>query len=495
MTYSPASQRINLIARLLSTHCNGALNGATRQETRVVTARLFGMHKLFFSSYPPHQVVGLPSLSPTMETGSIANWNLAEGQSFAAGDIFCSVETDKATVDFEAQDEGVLAKILVPAGSGDVKVGDPVMIIVDDESSVAAFDNYRVEAPTALEYSSPPPPAAAPPPPEPSTPPPTTIVAAPTPSPARPSGGRVVASPLAHMLAKEKGFDISQILGTGPGGRIIAADVKEYVPSAMTALPSAGTAETPAPTQAAMGAPPIPGSGYTDYPLSEEARQVAERLVQSKRNVPHYYLTVDVSCDELLAVRDKLNKSLGKDVKPLGVYELLIKAAAISMKTVPAVNGSWLDSVVRVYDSVDMNVVVGSGDSLFTPIISDCASKGLKNISEDLNNAVSALEPEGEDSPTFLGGVGTFTIMNLGMYGIKSCAPIIREPQSCALAIGSLENRIVPNDDPDSENIYNESVVFTATLSCDHRVVDGAVGAQWLAAFKSHVENPTTLLL
>lgn len=427
-----------------------------------------------------------------METGSIANWNLAEGQSFAAGDIFCSVETDKATVDFEAQDEGVLAKILVAAGSGEVKVGDPVMIIVDDESSVAAFANYKVEAPAASESSSPPPPASTPPPTEPSTPHP---VSAPSPSPARPSGGRVVASPLAHMLAKEKGFDISQINGTGPGGRIIAADVKEYIPSAATAIPSASTAETPAPALAAMAAPPILGSGYTDYPLSEEARQVAERLVQSKRNVPHYYLTVDVSCDELLAVRDKLNKSLGKDDKPLGVYELLIKAAAISMKTVPAVNGSWLDSVVRVYDSVDMNVVMGSGDSLFTPIISDCASKGLKKISEDLNNAVSALEPDGEDSPTVLGGVGTFTIMNLGMYGIKSCAPIIREPQSCALAIGSLENRIVPNDDPDSEDIYKESVVFTATLSCDHRVVDGAVGAQWLAAFKSHVENPTTLLL
>jgi pyruvate dehydrogenase E2 component (dihydrolipoamide acetyltransferase) len=217
--------------------------------------------------------------------------------------------------------------------------------------------------------------------------------------------------------------------------------------------------------------------------------------MQAKRNVPHYYLTVDVSMDDLLKTRASLNQALGED-EALGVYELILKATAKSMKVVPSANASGMESAVRVYDSVDINVVIGSGDALYTPVLRDCASKGLKSISKELGAAVAALEPAEEgEAPAILGGLGTFTVMNLGMYGIKSCAPIIREPQACALAIGAIENRIVPNDDPASEEIYKESVVMTATLSCDHRVVNGAVGAQWLAACKSHVENPTTLLL
>jgi len=219
---------------------------------------------------------------------------------------------------------------------------------------------------------------------------------------------------------------------------------------------------------------------------------------------PHYYLTVDISVDELLKLRSKLNTAIGANEmksdddtsSSLGVYELLLKASAMSMKAVPSANASWMDSVVRVFDSVDINVVVGSGDLLYTPVIRDCAGKGVRKISQELHGALAALgEKEDSQLQALAGGIGTFTVINLGMYGIKSCAPIIREPQSCALAIGALENRIVPNDDPESENIYKESVVLTATLSCDHRVVDGAVGAQWLAAFKSHVENPSTLLL
>ena len=297
------------------------------------------------------------------------------------------------------------------------------------------------------------------------------------------------------MIAKDMGYDISTIPGTGPDGRVVAADVKEFVPSAATA--SSGTpsseATTAAPAQAAMAtASPIPGAGYTDYPISESAKEVAARLAQSKRNVPHYYLTVDISMDALLSLRKELSAAVGEETK-LGVYELVIKAAAKSMKAVPSANASWMESVVRVFDSVDMNVVVGTGDNLYTPVIRDCGSKGLKSISDELSSAVSAVE-SGELTPEFA-SMGTFTIMNLGMYGIKSCAPIIREPQACALALGTLENRIVPNDDPDSEEIYKESVMMTATLSCDHRVVDGAVGAQWLSAFKSHLESPSTLLL
>lgn len=434
----------------------------------------------------------------TMESGSISSWTLKAGDSFAAGDVFCSVETDKATVDFEAQDDGVVAKILAEAGPAELKVGTPIMVTVEDEGDVAAFADFQIDA-TAPAPA--PPPASSPPAVE--TPMEAAPAAAPTAVPpptssSTTSGNRVVASPLAHMLAKELGYNIASIPGTGPGGRIIAADVKEFVPGVAAAAAAAAdtAADVAAPAQAVMAgaaaASPIPGAGYTDYPLTEQAKEVAARLAQAKRNVPHYYLTVDISCDELLKTRASINAALGKDETVLGVFEFLLKAAAMSMKVVPSANASWMGDVVRVYDSIDINVAVGSGDELYTPVLQDCSSKGLRAIGKELNDAVSALEDEGA---TIVGGLGTFTVLNLGMYGIKSCAPIIREPQSCALAIGALENRIVPNDDPESEEIYKESVVFTATLSCDHRVVDGAVGAQWLAAFKSHVENPSTLLL
>jgi len=432
----------------------------------------------------------------TMESGTIASWNKGEGDSFGPGDILCSVETDKATVDFEAQDEGIIAKILTSAGPTEIQLGHPIMITVDEASDVAAFKDYVVSAATAAAPAA----AAAAPPapvtPSPPTPPPAVTAVAPAPVP---SGGRVIASPLAHLLAKEQGYDISQIKGTGPDGRIIASDVREFVPSTVPVTEtSSSQAAVTAPAQSVMAATqPIPGAGYTDYPISASAKEVATRLAQSKKNVPHYYLTVDITMDELLKVRKSL--AAGKDSE-IGVYELIIKAAAASMKAVPAANAAWMDSVVRVYDSVDINVVVGTGDKLYTPVIRNCGAKGVKGISDELNSAVEAAE-SGEFGAEFT-TMGTFTIMNLGMYGIKSCAPIIREPQSVALAIGALENRIVPNDgsgsdsdSSDSDDIYKQSVMITATLSCDHRVVDGAVGAQWLSAFKSHLENPLTLLL
>jgi pyruvate dehydrogenase E2 component (dihydrolipoamide acetyltransferase) len=421
----------------------------------------------------------------TMETGTIASWNMGEGDAFGPGDVICSVETDKATVDFEAQDDGVIAKILVEAGADELEVGVPIMITVEEEADAAAFKDYVVEdsapAAAAPAAEAPAPPAAA------AAAAPVAPAAVATPA-ASSATGSVVASPLAHMISKEMGYDISTIPGTGPDGRIIAADVREFVPSA-----AATELATPAPAQEAIAtAAPIAGAGFTDYPISESAKEVANRLAQSKRNVPHYYLTVDICMDAALKLRNELSDAVDED-ENLGVYELIIKAAAKSMKAVPAVNASWMDSAVRVYDSVDMNVVVGTGDKLYTPVIRDCGAKGLKAISDELNTSMSAVE-NGDFTSEFA-SVGTFTIMNLGMYGVKSCAPIIREPQACALALGAMENRIVPNDDPDSDEIYKESVVMTATISLDHRVVDGAAGAPWLSAFKSHLESPTTLLL
>lgn len=430
-----------------------------------------------------------------MEAGTISRWALKVGDSFGAGDVICSIETDKASMDFEAQDEGIVAKILVDAGATEIPCGTPIMVSVDDSASVSAFVNWAPGVvPTTTTLA---PPAIA-------VTPTSVVISAPSPpaasTPVVSPGGRVIASPKAHKLAIALGKDISAIVGTGPSGRILAADVQEFIPAELTvhvSVPDVGTAATtlaPAPAQAIMiSTTPIAGSGFIDYPISASAQETASRLAQSKRNVPHYYLTVDLTMDALLALRVSLNKSIGKDGPQLGVYELLLKAAAAAMKAVPSANASWMDSVVRVYDSVDINVVVGNGDALYTPVIRDVGRRGVKALSTDLTMAVNSLDGNNQLGEEFH-AMGTFTVMNLGMYGVKSCAPIIREPQACALALGTLENRIVPNtENPDL--LYKQAVMMTATLSCDHRVVDGAVGAQWLSAFKSHVENPTTLLL
>lgn len=446
----------------------------------------------WMSSYPDHEVIGMPSLSPTMESGSIAKWNVKEGDEFAAGDSLCEVETDKATVDFEAQDEGIVARIIAESGPAEIQCGEPIMIVVEDAADLDAFKDYKVEPSSSSGSSVKEESTPAPPTPTASTPSvAVNSVSPPKTSASTSTGGKVVASPLAHMLAKELGFDISSIPGTGPDGRIIAADVKEFTPAT---APIETTAATTTPTETPLA--PIPGAGYTDYPLTASAKEVAARLAASKSNVPHYYLTVDLELDELIALRKRLNAAVSTDEGNAGISlnDLLIKAAGCAMKAVPTVNASWMESVVRVYENVDINVAVGTGDSLYTPLLSNVGAKGVKSISDAMSSFVGSVESEEGLTPEAC-GMGTFTIINLGMYGIKSCAPIITEPQAAALALGAAENRILPNDDGDSEEIYKEAVMLTATLSCDHRVVDGAVGAQWLSAFKNHVENPETLLL
>jgi pyruvate dehydrogenase E2 component (dihydrolipoamide acetyltransferase) len=458
-----------------------------------------------------------------MEAGTISSWNVEVGSSFGAGDVICSVETDKATVDFEAQDEGVVARILIEAGSGEIKCGTPILITVQDVSDVSAFVDYVVEGATMAASA---PAAVASPAPPPTTPAvPVAVSSSSSPSSSFPAvpppagtSTRVFASPRAHTLAKERGYgEISalRIVGTGPGGRIIAQDVMDYDPSsaaaasvidavaaaAVVVAPPTAIAAPPsavaAPAAPAASSPPVVGPGYTDYALDAPALELASRLHSSKQNVPHYYLTIDLSLDALLEMRSTLNSAMKVADGKCGitVNDLLIKAAAAAMKTVPAANSSWLGDKIRVYDTVDINVVVGVGSSLYAPVIRDVGRRGLKAVSDDAASVVSVVEGGDPTSVPGFGDVGTFTMVNLGMFGVKSCAPIIREPQACALALGVIENRIVPNDDPKSDEIYKESVMMTATLSCDHRVVDGAVGAGWMSAFKNHVENPVTLLL
>lgn len=433
-----------------------------------------------FSTYPDHELVGLPALSPTMEVGTIATWKFAEGASFDAGDVVCEVETDKAVVDFEVQDEGVIAKILVDAGS-EIKVGAPIMITVSDPSDVAAFKDYKLETSSAPEPTAPSPAPDATPAPA-ATPAP---IQAPTPVVSPSTGDRVFASPLARKLAKEAGYEISGIPGTGPIGRIIAADVVGFTPAAAPAVEEvAGVA---APAEVA----PVQGIGYVDYPISDQAREIAARLTKSKQEVPHYYLSVEIELDSLLALRKELNAAVGDDSVTLN--DLLVKAAALAMKATPGVNASWLGSSVRVYDRCDVNVVAGVGDGLVAPVVKDVGALGLKALSDDIRAKVESAE-SGTLRPEDC-AIGTFSIVNLGMYGVKSASPIVTEPQAAVLALGAAAERVLPNEDPDAEEIYRMATMLTATCSFDHRVVDGAVGAQWLAAYKQLVENPVTMLL
>lgn len=432
-----------------------------------------------------------------MEAGSIASWTLGEGESFGAGDVLCEIETDKATVSFEAQDEGVVAKILAEAGPTEIDCGIPILITVEDEDDVDAFKDYVVEASAMpTEAAAPASPAAVASEPVAAAQPPAAAavaVTAPTPT-AAPTGGKVIASPLAWTVAKDKGLDLASlaIIGTGPAGRIIADDVREYIPVAATA--EAVAVATNASTAAASAASPIETEHYTDFPLNEASIEAANLLAHSKQTVPHYYLTVDVTLDSLLKLRSALNTTLGEDVK-ISLNDLLIKASACAMKSCPAANASWMGDSVRMYKSVDVNVVMGNGDNLYTPLIKGVDGKGVKSISDELSSNLESIE-EGTEKAAHFGEVGTVTFMNMGMYGIKSCAPIIRSPQAVALALGAAENRVVPKEEPEGDDdLYDTNVMLTATLSCDHRVVDGAVGASFLSAFKTAVENPETLLL
>lgn len=479
-------------ARMFSAWTLAERSSAMQMRAEVMRKQPQQLLRAAFSSYPPHEVVGLPSLSPTMETGTISSWNKKVGDKFVPGDVICAVETDKATVDFEAQDEGFVAKILVEAQGGEVKVGEPIMVTVDDEGSIGAFANFTVPSGGAAAAA----PKAA------STPAPTPTPAAQTSTsaPAQPafattsatsSSGRVFISPLAKRLAEEKGINIATLTGTGPRGRVIAADVREASPATQAAAAAAAPFAQAAQTQAQR--PISIGGVYEDFVLDDASRQLADRLTAAKQTVPHYHLSVDLNLDGLLQVREKLNKGLPTEDQ-ISVQDIIAKAAAAAMRQVPDVNSSWMDSFVRRYDQVDINMVVGSGNETTVPVIRDVGAIGLKQLAQRRRQLETAAFEGKLDEDSLK--IGTFSIVNLGMYGVKSAATVVLTPQACALALGAAELRVIPRTNPaEGEEPYQYSTMMTVTLACDHRVVDGAVGAQWLSAFKVLVEDPISILM
>ncbi|XP_011864287.1 PREDICTED: dihydrolipoyllysine-residue acetyltransferase component of pyruvate dehydrogenase complex, mitochondrial isoform X3 [Vollenhovia emeryi] len=396
-----------------------------------------------------------------METGTIISWQKKEGDKLNEGDLLAEIETDKATMGFETPEEGYLAKILVPAGTKNVPIGKLVCIIVQDESNVAAFKDLKDDA----VPSAPAPPAAAPPPT------PTTVPAAPAAARVAPVvppvGERIYASPLAKRLAAEKGLSLQGLKGTGLYGSITSKDL-----------------------EGAAVRPSVTAPTGVDIPVSNIRAVIAKRLSESKQTIPHYYLSVDVRMDAALAMREQFNQLLEKDKIKLSVNDIIIKGMAMACKKIPEGNSAWLGDVIRQYNNVDVSVAVSTDSGLITPIVFGADTKGIVEISKDVK-ALATKAREGKLKPHEFQG-GTITVSNLGMFGIKNFSAIINPPQSIILAIGATEARLIPAK---NEQGFTTAQYMSVTASCDHRTVDGAVGAQWLATFKNLMENPTTMLL
>lgn len=435
-----------------------------------------------------HEIT-MPMLSPTMTKGRIGSWVKQVGDKVSPGDIICTVETDKATVDFEFQEEGYLAKIVAPQGT-ETSLGEVIAILVDKKEDLATGASYTPSAATAAPSTQQ---QAQPqqqqqPQSQPQVQPqqPTSIQQGAT-------GGRIFASPLAKKVAAEKGVDLREIgSGSGDSGRIIRADVEEFLMRKPTIQEQPKVAAVVAQPQVMQAG--VPTASYVDIPVSTIRKVIAERLTESKRNIPHYYLTVEIEVDKLLKAREELNKAGEKRGFKLSVNDMLVKAAALAMKKAPEVNSSWNDSFIRQYNNVDVSVAVQTDNGLITPIVFSAESKGLAQISNEIK-ALAAKARENKLKPQEFQG-GTFTISNLGMFGIDEFSAIINPPQACILAVGKSQKKVVVNDNPTSpEDKFKVVTTMKVTLSCDHRVVDGAVGAQWLQEFKTLLENPLYMTL
>ncbi|KAJ3121741.1 pyruvate dehydrogenase complex dihydrolipoamide acetyltransferase component (E2) [Nowakowskiella sp. JEL0407] len=416
----------------------------------------------------------MPALSPTMTQGNIGKWNKKPGDSLQPGDVIVEVETDKAQMDFEAQEEGFIAKVLLSEGEKDVPVNTPIAVLVESEDLVSAFENFTVAdaggAPAAQSPSQPTPASTS------TTTTTTTTTSSTTSAPASSSSSRVIASPLAKNIANQKGIPLGQIQGTGPNGRIIKADVEAYQPPA---------ASVAAPTPVASSE-----AAYEDIPISNIRKVIASRLTQSKSTVPHYYLTSEIKMDKLLKLRELLNKEANGAYK-LSVNDFVIKATSKALIDVPEMNSAWQDTFIRQFKAADIAVAVATETGLITPIVTSADSKGLSTISSNVKDLAARAKLNKLAPHEYQGG--TFTISNMGMFGVTSFSAIVNPPHAGILAVGSTTEKLVL--DETSEKGFKAEKVMNVTLSADHRVVDGAVGAKWLQKFRGYLENPLTLLL
>ncbi len=421
--------------------------------------------------------ITMPALSPTMTEGTLSRWLKSEGDSVESGDVIAEIETDKATMEVEAVDEGIIGKILVSEGTENVPVNDVIAVLLEDGETANDIGDVSTSTPPA----SPQPKAEA------KEPEAKTTAPAPQPSARKPeqsNGSRVFASPLAKRLAAEKGIDLSSIQGSGPRGRIVKSDIEN--------AKAGGTSAAPQQTAAASYDDPdvqtnMFGMAYKEIPNNNIRKVVAKRLSESKQTVPHFYLTVECQLDTLLSSRKELNDKANGEFK-LSVNDFIIKAAAMALKTYPDANVSWNDDAIHQYLKSDISVAVSTPNGLITPIVRNAEDKGLRDISTEMKDLAGRAR-EGKLKPEEFQG-GSFSISNLGMFGVKEFAAIVNPPQGCILAIGAGEQRpVVVNGNIEIRTIMN------CTLSVDHRCVDGAVGAEYLQIFKQYIENPVSMLV
>jgi pyruvate dehydrogenase E2 component (dihydrolipoamide acetyltransferase) len=419
----------------------------------------------------------MPALSPTMTEGNLAKWLMNEGDKVSAGDVIAEIEIDKATMEVEAVDEGVLGKILVPGGTESVQVNQPIALLLEEGEDASALEGYSAGGAKT--------PAPAPEKPAEPKATPTAAPAAPSPAPAMNKGARVIASPLARRMAQQAGIDLGGVRGTGPHGRIVKADIEGVLGGGIAPMATAAQAAPLATGPGARQMADSLGMSYSLQPHSNIRKVIARRLSESKQTVPHFYLTVDCEIDGLLAARKRINEESGLKIS---VNDIVIKAAAMTLKKAPAANASWDEGGILLYDHADISVAVATPAGLITPIVKAAESKGLEAISAEMKDMAGRAR-EGKLKPEEYQG-GTFSISNLGMFGIKEFTAIINPPQGCILAIGAGEQRAVVRDGQ-----LAVATVMSCTLSVDHRVVDGAVGAEFMAIFKRLIENPLAMLV
>jgi pyruvate dehydrogenase E2 component (dihydrolipoamide acetyltransferase) len=428
----------------------------------------------------------MPALSPTMTEGNLAKWLKKEGEEVHSGDVLAEIETDKATMEFEAVDDGRLGKILVPEGAQGIRVNQPIAVLLAEGEDATALEKIgetaaKPAAPSAEEVRTEPAPAAAIPRTQPAT---------------AKGNGRIFASPLARRMAQQAALDLGTITGSGPQGRIVKVDIE-------TALRTMRRAPAAAPERPTPPLPPVPPTAapvlskdrvaalagnppYTERPLTAMRRVIARRLTEAKQTVPHFYLTVDCEIEELLKFRAELNAK--SDAYRISVNDFVIRAAALALRQVPAANASWSEEAILQWDTVDIAVAVALEDGLITPIVKNADRKGLLTIANETKDLAERARAGKLKLEEFQGG--TFSISNLGMFGVRDFAAVINPPHGGILAVGAGEKRPVVKN-----AALAIATVMSCTLACDHRVVDGAVGAQFLAAFKKLVEDPLTMLL
>ena len=419
----------------------------------------------------------MPALSPTMEEGKLAKWLVKEGDTVQSGDLLAEIETDKATMEFEAVDEGVIGKILVAEGSENVKVNTAIAVLLADGESDADISAPKAAAPVAA------------------TAPAQAAAASPAPAPAAPvaaTGQRIFASPLARRIAADKGIDLATLNGSGPHGRIVKADVEGatasvQAPASATAAPKAAASLPTGPSSDAI-AKIYADRDYQEIPLDGMRKTIAARLTEAKQTIPHFYLRRDIKLDALLSFRSQLNKQLEARGVKLSVNDFIIKACALALQAVPAANAVWAGDRVLQLKPSDVAVAVAIEGGLFTPVLKDSENKSLSALSSEMKDLAKRARDKKLAPHEYQGG--SFAISNLGMFGIDNFDAVINPPHGAILAVGAGVKKPVV----DANGDLAVATVMSVTLSVDHRVIDGALGAELLSAIVDKLENPMGML-